>query len=344
VIPRKFKIVAAVALVVIVGLIVFYRSREWPALPNSPVALGELIEKSDLIVQAKVMKVDGPQAAVYAGTNRWIQRVVRAVGGLDRKVATVHLEVMQGVKGPALDRVAADYPVEFARTPTLTKDSSAEGVIVFLYRQRGAYHPVAYSYGTKSLSGKEADIVLRWVGELVAADKMGGRERERYRAEWFVRLMENPTMRWDGVASWLSGSGKAGEALSKLPADLAKRVEAVAFRDEPLGGGDEMLLREFAPMHPKPVVRRILSYFSYARSWQSESELQEPWRCIGAVELLIRIAAMPKEFKDRFDASPYPDVGTPSARAQFFRAYLPEVEKRLTEAGLAEDHFKMNEL
>src|SRR5215208_6717515 len=148
---RKVKVSIASFAVAAVGLLLVQRAREWPALPNSPVALGELIEKSELIVLARVTKVENPLAPVYASTNRWVRKAIALVGGRDRQFSTAHLEILQSVKGPALDRALVDYPVGFTKAPNVTMNVSSESVVVFLYRQRGAYHPVAYSYGTRVL-------------------------------------------------------------------------------------------------------------------------------------------------------------------------------------------------
>lgn len=330
----KAVVVFGAMAVVILGAIGFSRARAWPALPNSPVALGELIDKSDLIIYAKVTKVENPLAPFYRGTNRWVRKAVELVGGRDRQFATAHLDVIQSVKGPAVERVLVDYPVGFAKYPALTTDANVDGVVAFVYRQRGAYHPVAYSYGTKVLGRREADVLLRRAAEFVATEKMSKADRERGRAEWFVKLMENPATRWDGAASWLYKNGNAGEALRKLPPDLAKRVEAVALRDEPLGDGDDLLLREFAPAHAREVVRRVQSYFRFATKRDCDTPLEEPWRCLGAMELLIAIADMPPEFRERFKAAPYPNMSSAGARRDFIQTYLLEIETRLKGAGL----------
>lgn len=330
-------IVALAAIIVVAGLLVVQRAREWPALPNSPVALGELIEKSDLIVLARVTKVENPMAPVYASTNKWVRKAIALVGARDRVFATAHLEILQGIKGPAIDRVLVDYPVGFTKAPPVTTNVSAESVVVFLYRQRGAYHPVAYSYGTRVLGRKAGDELLRRVAEYVAMDKLSRREKERSRAEWFVKLMEDPATRWDGAASWIFGHEKDGEALKKLPADLAKRVEAVAFRDEPLADGDDVLLREFAPAHAKRVVRRVLRYFAAATKLDCKVAIEQPWRCSGAMELLIRIADMPAEYRERFANGPYPNLSDANARRSYVNVWLPEIETRLKSMGLVEN-------
>jgi hypothetical protein len=320
---------------VILGAMIFSRARAWPALPNSPVALGELIDKSDLIVYAKVTKVENPLAPFYRGTNRWVRKAIGLVGGQDRQFATAHLDVIQNIKGPAVDRVLVDYPVGFAKYPAITTEANIDGVVAFVYRQRGAYHPVAYSYGTKVLGRREADVLLRRAAELVATEKMSGSARERSRAEWFVKLMENPATRWDGAASWLYGSDHAGEALRKFPADLAKRVEAVALRDEPLGDGDDLLLRELAPAHAREVVQRVRNYFRFATKRDWDEAMEEPWRCLGAMELLIAITDMPPAFRERFRAAPYPNMSSAGERRNFIQAWLPEIETRLKGVGTA---------
>jgi hypothetical protein len=333
----KVTAAALIILIVIAAAILIERARAWPDLPNTPVALGELVDNSDLVFYANVTKIDPPQAALYSGTNRWVKKFVALVGARDRQFATAHLEILQTVKGPALDRVAVDYPVDLTKVPTPMTSPNATSVLLFVYRQRGAYHPVAYSYGTKILSRKEADMILRQIAELIATEKLGARDRQRARAEWCVKLIENPAMRWDGAASWLYRSAKPGESLALLPPDLAARVRAVALRNEPLDEGDDLLLREFAPAHAREVVRRLLNYFQVAIDPSREGPLEQPWRCFGAMQLLMRIAQMPKPFMDRLDFGPYPDFSNSRARQDFIGAYLPDIQKRLKEAKLVDE-------
>ncbi|HUS35463.1 MAG TPA: hypothetical protein VM680_08950 [Verrucomicrobiae bacterium] len=329
----KVKAIVGAFVLIVAGGFVLHRARAWPALPNSPVPLGELIDKSDLIVQAKVVKVENATARVYSGTNRWILQAIKAVGAQDRDFVTAHLEVLQGVKGPSVDRVLIDYPIGLATPPPVESDQT---IVAFAYRQRGAYHPVAYSYGTRVLSRKDGEVLLRRVAEFVATEKMRSSERERSRAEWLVKLIETPEMRWDGAASWVYANDKPSDAVKKLSADLVKRVEAVAFRDEPLAEGDELLLQELAATQRRKVVRRLLRYFEVAkRSPIDDTDiLKQPWRCHGAMQLLVRVAKMPEAFKKRLDRAPYPDMSTSMARRDFINAYLPEIQERLKAAGL----------
>ena len=333
---RKVKaIVGAFVLAVIAGGFILHRARAWPALPNSPVPLGELIDKSDLVVHAKVMKVESAASRVYSGTNRWVLQAMKVVGAQDRDFVTAHLEVLQGVKGPSVDRVLIDYPIGLATPPAVGTDKT---IVAFAYRQRGAYHPVAYSYGTRVLSRKDGEVLLRRVAELVATEKMRSSAREKSRAEWLVKLIETPDMRWDGAASWVYSNVKPGDAVKRLSADLVKRVEAVAFRDEPLGEGDELLLQELAATQRQKVVRRLLRYFEVAKRSPINDDdiLKQPWRCHGAMQLLVRVAEMPEAFKKRLDRAPYPDMSSSKARREFINAYLLEIEKRLKEVGLVD--------
>src|SRR5437762_13515842 len=101
---RQFKVIAgAVALASMVALVSF-RTRAGPDLANSPAPLRELIEKSDLIVYAKVAKIDQPLAALSSVTNRWAERAIKLFGAWERRFVTVHLEVMQTVKGRPVER------------------------------------------------------------------------------------------------------------------------------------------------------------------------------------------------------------------------------------------------
>jgi hypothetical protein len=145
-------------------------------------------------------------------------------------------------------------------------------------------------------------------------------------------------MRWDGAASWVYANFQPGDAVGKLSADLVKRVEAVAFRDEPLAEGDELLLQELATTQRQKVVRRLLRYFEVAKRPPIEEAdaLKQPWRCHGAMQLLVRVAEMPEAFKKRLDHAPYPDMSSAKARREFINTYLPEIEKRLKESGLVD--------
>jgi hypothetical protein len=260
---------------------------------------------------------------------------MQLLGAEDRQFVTAHLEILQSVKGSAVTRALVDYPVGLARPPAVITDKT---IVAFLHRQRGAYYPVAYSYGTRELSRKDGEILLRRVAELVATEKMGRSARQRGRAEWLVKLMEDPATRWDGAASWVYDIELPGDALKKLEPDLAKRVEAVAFRNEPLGEGDELLLQELAPAHRRKVVHRLLRYFAVAKKSPIDEEdiLQQPWRCHGAMQLLARVAHMPEVFKKQLDHAPYPDLSGARPRREFINVYLPAIEKRLKEAALVE--------
>jgi hypothetical protein len=210
-------------------------------------------------------------------------------------------------------------------------------MIVFLYWQHGAYHPVAYSYGTRLLKHKEADQILLLTGEFVEMDKLTRRvARQRNRAEWFIKLMENPDTRWDGAASCLYACSKQNQTLTNLPPDLFRRMEAVAFRDEPLGPGDDVLLPELAATHPRKVVERILNYFQTAAAspYDYPEKLPQPWRCYGAMQLLAKIADMPKEFIAGLNDAPFPNLSTPSARRDFIQTHLKEIQQRLNQKGL----------
>jgi hypothetical protein len=333
---RKFKVIAGTIFVVCalaVGLVFYKWAHAWPALPNSPTPLGELIQKSDLIVRAKVTKVEMPAAPLYGSTNKWIQKAVRLFGPEKREFRTAHFEVFQSVKGRAGDRIVVDYPIGLTSSPAPDTDWKSRTVVAFLYKQGGAYYPVAYAYGTRVLRHNEAEQVLRNVGDFLAIDKMGRGDRENARAEWYVKLIENPETRWDGAASWMNESPRPGEALSKVATNLVRRLEAVAFRDEPLAQGDELLLREFAPSQPRKVVERLLGYFRVA----GNEELEQPWRCHGAMELLARVAGMPEVFREELNKAAYPDFSTVAARRVFIERYLPQIKKRLRDIGILEE-------
>jgi hypothetical protein len=335
VLRSKFKIIAGAAILAMAGAIVVIRTRAWPDLPNSPVPLGELIDKSDLIVHAKVVKIENPIAPLYAKTNRWIQKAITLLRVQERQFATAQFDIIQSIKGPAFESVPVNYAVGFTKPPALSTDGNTE-TVAFLYRQRGAYHPVAYSYGTKLLNRKDADNLLRYVAEFVATEKLSRKDRERARAEWYVKLIETPSMRWHGAASWLNENAKPGEALKKLPADLAKRIEAIALRDEPLLEGDEILLQEFSAAYPREVVGRLRRYFDVASHPCSDGPLEQPWHCIGAIQLLMRMADMPQSFRDQLDKGSYPNVSDSHARSEFINLYLPKIETRLRELGFAD--------
>ncbi len=202
-------------------------------------------------------------------------------------------------------------------------------VVAFLEGSRGNFRPVAASFGIKRVKGKESDVILKWVSAYVEIEKLSGQERERRRAEWLVRLMENSEFRWDGAAGWINDKAKPGDALRKLPAELVKRVEAVAFRDEPLGAGDELLLRELSETRPQEVIQRLRRYFAAAAAPEDQGKFEEPWRCLGAMTLLSQVAKMPEEFRRALEMAPLPNLSAPKARAEFIDRYLPAIEARL---------------
>ncbi len=322
--------VVVIAIVAVVAVMIFW-ARPGPATPNSPVPLRELIEKSDLVVYARVLKIETPSAPLASSTNRWAEKARSLLPKREKPMAIAHLGVMQTVKGRPVEKVIVNVPATVTYPPPrLDRDSGH--VLAFLSRQGGEYRPVAFKYGTKVVSRRQADILLRWISEFVATDKLAQPERETERDDWLVRLIEDPEWRWDGAASWMDLE-KPGEAVKKLPPNLAKRIEAVAFREEPLAAGDELLLRELAVARPKEATRRLLSYFQLAAQ---PGPLPQPWRCYGAMELLIQIAGMPATFRNEFVKAPYPDFSSSHARAGFIRTYLPAIEARLKEKALVD--------
>src|ERR1041385_9405878 len=100
---------AGAAVLIVGSAIVIQRARTWPALPNSPVPLGELIDKSDLIVHAKVVKIENPIAPLYAKTNRWIQKAITLLRVQERQFATAQFDIIQSIKGPAFESVPVNY-------------------------------------------------------------------------------------------------------------------------------------------------------------------------------------------------------------------------------------------
>lgn len=346
---KKIKILAAVGLVFIllgIAALVINGLRAWPELPHTPTPLAQLISESDLIVHAQVVKVEPAGAPTVATTNRWAVKAITWFGLEKRPVTTAHLQVQQTLKGRPVKDVVVDYPVGVTqpppipsimgrlgrpeRQPQVTTDWNTKTMVVFLYRQRGPYHPVAYAYGTRIVGRKEGDRLLRYISEFVGA------KRQRARAEWFVKLIEDPERRWDGAASWVSEGANPGEAFAKLPPDLAARVEAVTFRNELLGPGDELLLRELAPAHRRKVVQRLRKYFSEAArpSRGDVEEFPQPWRCSVAMELLADVAGMSDAFKEGLAKSPYPDFSSSRKRRDFVENYLPAIDKRLRETGV----------
>ena len=333
---RKLKLISAFLVLTTALAYIIHRARPWPPLPNSPVPLAELIEKSDLILHARVLKVEATPP-IYTGTNRWLQKAAKRFRPDPRDFETAHLQVLQTIKGSAPDRVLADYPTAFTRSPLPETDWATKSMIVFLYWQHGAYHPVAYSYGTRLLKHKHADQILRLTGEFVAMDKITRRlARQRNRSEWFIKLIENPDTRWDGAASCLYDYAKLNQNITNLPPDLFRRLEAVAFRNEPLGPGDEILLNELASVHPRQVAQRVLNYFNAAiiPSEDKQDNFPQPWRCHGAMQLLARVATMPEKFKTDLNNAPYPNLSTAESRKHFINNYLPEIQTRLTQSGL----------
>jgi hypothetical protein len=330
---RWVKILAGGFFVLILGAFLAVKLRIPPPLPDTPIALRALIEKSDLIVYGRVEDWKAHSSRLASVTNRWAEKIINLMGKPQAPFVTAHLEVAQTLKGGSVDTALVDYPSDMMRSVT-TKNTQSDKVVAFLFRSGGVYYPLTLSYGMKVVDPKQSKALLRFVSEFVEAEKLGHAEREHFKTEWMVRLMEYPPLRWHGAASWIDDRAKPGEALQKMTPELSKRIEAVAFRDEPLGDGDELLLRELAPARPQQVARRLLRYFEVAVRSDNQNKLAQPWHCHGAMQLLIQVGGMPAAFKERFEAAPYPDVSWPESRARFVNLYLPEIEARLRETGL----------
>ena len=95
---RKGKILAAAILAVVsivAGAVILRNAYTWPALPNSPTPLRELIEKSDLIVHAQVVKVEDAGKPAFASTNKWFLKAIKMLGAEEMKFTTAEFEVLQ---------------------------------------------------------------------------------------------------------------------------------------------------------------------------------------------------------------------------------------------------------
>jgi hypothetical protein len=325
----------ALAVFALLAFLAVHRQSASP-LPNSPVPLRELIDESTTIVFAKVEKVEIPKLPLPGVTNRWVERMKKLLPLREQPIAIGHLQVRQTVKGRATDKALLNVPESMrARYPRELIEGTE--VIAFLMGPPGNFRPVAASYGIKKVRGKESDALLKLISEYVEIEKLSGEEKERRRAEWLVRLIENSEFRWDGAAGWIGERAKPGDALCKLPAELVKQVEAVAFRDEVLGAGDELLLRELSIARPKEVIERLRRYFAAATATENlmlptpdkPGVFKDPWRCLGAMTLLCEVAGMSEEFRRDLEMAPLPNLSTAKARGEFIGRYLPAIESRL---------------
>jgi hypothetical protein len=337
--PNKIKARAAVAAIVVIAIGFAILNYDPPVPPiNAPVPLRELIEKSDLIVYATIGKVERPSAVTSTVTNKWVQKAMGILDAKRKPSGIAHLTVKQTAKGRPVETALVRFPPS-VNFPDPAKNPKADRAIAFLTGSLGNYRPVALSFGTKVVRREKADTLLRFISEFVAIEKLPRSEREARRAEWLVRLIEEPSLRWDGAASWIGDNANPGEALKKLSPKLIERVEAVAFRDEPLAFGDDLLLRELAATRPRPVIRRVLRYLELASrkpANDTDAVFEEPWRCLGAVELLIQVAGMPPEFRERFRTASYPNLASSPSRAEFIDTYLPRIKARLKELALVD--------
>jgi hypothetical protein len=160
--------------------------RSTDAYPIPPVALWELVERSQLIVLAEVEKVSPMERA-----------------GDDWNSAVARLRVIETWKGQRLETVEVPYPANMI-CPAPPVFDPGHRVIAFLVKGKDGYSTVGLSYGTRYPETPEDEDAyrnaVRTAQEIVTAHR-GGLVELAERQAWNLKLLSHEATRWDGLYS-----------------------------------------------------------------------------------------------------------------------------------------------
>lgn len=152
--------------------------------PIAPVPLWSLVEQSETVVLAKVVKVTEPD---------WDEDRE----GMALAVAT--LRVLETWKGPALGEIEVKFPAGLI-CPAPPRYVEDEDVVAFLAgKDEGWGATVGLSYGTLYPEGREELEDLREMVRKATALQSKGRVRKADRIDWLVEAAVRPGTRWHGL-------------------------------------------------------------------------------------------------------------------------------------------------
>jgi hypothetical protein len=153
--------------------------------PISPVPLWSLIERSETIVLAEVVKVVEPPFD-------W-----NVEGDMPLAVAT--LRVLETWKGPALGEIEVKFPAGLV-CPAPPRYVEGEDVLAFLSgKDDGWGQTVGLSYGTLYPEGRDELEDFRVMVRRAAALQAKGRVRKADRLDWLIEAALRPGTRWHGL-------------------------------------------------------------------------------------------------------------------------------------------------
>jgi hypothetical protein len=197
------------------------------AYPIPPVPLWELLQKSDLVLLAKVVEVD-PIAEQEDGTRRWDSAIAR-------------LQVVEVWKGEPTDRVEVPYPANLL-CPAPPRYEKGETVLAFLARsEEGTWATVGLSYGTLYPQTEEVEdyrAAIRDASVLMKGETVSLQSR----LEWLSAIAARRGTRWHGLYELEGRSDKlhsyydrsgASRALAASLSEAQRARIARGFVDEP---------------------------------------------------------------------------------------------------------------
>jgi hypothetical protein len=154
------------------------------AYPIPPVPLWGLVEQSETIVVAKVVKVEEPRGK---GKDD------------DMSLAVATLRVLETWKGPAQGEIEVKFPAGLI-CPAPPRYFEGEDVVAFLAGEDGGWGPtVGLSYGTLYPDGREELNDLREMVRRAVALQARRSVQEVDRADWLVEAAIRPGTRWHGL-------------------------------------------------------------------------------------------------------------------------------------------------
>jgi hypothetical protein len=173
---HRFRWVALAALLLLVPTVA-------SAYPISPVPLWTLTEEAELIVVAKVVRIQP-----------------LPVDDEDWNSAAALLTVQETLKGPPLFHLKVPYPAGLL-CPAPPLYLKGELVVAFLEREGDEWSTVGLSYGTLYPQGDELDDTKRMVRAalLVQQSPLPTEELEESKLRWSVEAAALPGTRWHGL-------------------------------------------------------------------------------------------------------------------------------------------------
>lgn len=163
--------------------------------PISPVPLWELVEGSETIVYAEILKItEKPACKSDPEAEECF---------FESAVAT--LRILETWKGPAAGEIQVPFPANLM-CPAPPRYIKGEEVVAFLSRDRNRWTTVGLSYGTLYPEGRQEWEDLRAMTGRAVSLQRAGKVRPEDRLDWLVEAASRPGTRWHGLYELNPGS------------------------------------------------------------------------------------------------------------------------------------------